>query len=226
VVRRRDHPRRLRADRPRHRPHPAGAAAVRTPAAEPEASTLAARDALATAHLDLVDLVAGHLIRRSRLPAHVERAELVAAGSLGLMRAAERFDPTRNDNFRAWARSFIRGAMLDDLRNASMLKRRGLERLKSGEIVHGREDLRAAHEIAVPAQQLEDVERASTAGRLSRLVAKLPTRLQFIIVEHHLRERTFQDIARDMGVTAQRVSQLHRRALLFMRGSAADDLKA
>ncbi len=68
-----------------------------------------------------IEKVARRLARR--LPAHVEIDDLVSSGVIGLMEAADRFDPTRVDRFEAFAEFRIRGAMLDDLRSRDTLSR-------------------------------------------------------------------------------------------------------
>jgi RNA polymerase sigma factor for flagellar operon FliA len=68
-----------------------------------------------------IEKVARRLARR--LPAHVEMDDLISAGVIGLMEAAERFDPKRVDRFEAFAEFRIRGAMLDDLRARDTLSR-------------------------------------------------------------------------------------------------------
>ncbi len=72
------------------------------------------RDDLIASHLNLVRLIARRF--RARLPRHVELSELVAAGNLGLVDAASRFDETKQVQFRTFAQFRIRGAMLDFLR--------------------------------------------------------------------------------------------------------------
>ena len=54
---------------------------------------------------------------------HVEIDDLISSGVIGLMEAAERFDPERVDRFEAFAEFRIRGAMLDDLRSRDTLSR-------------------------------------------------------------------------------------------------------
>ena len=58
-----------------------------------------------------------------RLPAHVDRDDLVSAGTMGLISAVERFDKERNVQFEVFARYRIRGAILDELRSRDMLSR-------------------------------------------------------------------------------------------------------
>jgi RNA polymerase sigma factor for flagellar operon FliA len=68
-----------------------------------------------------IEKVARRLARR--LPAHVEIDDLISSGVIGLMEAAERYDPKRVDRFEAFAEFRIRGAMLDDLRARDTLSR-------------------------------------------------------------------------------------------------------
>lgn len=57
------------------------------------------------------------------LPAHVDRADLVSAGTLGLYDALERYDPAKGRRFEPFAVARIRGAMLDDVRAGGHLPR-------------------------------------------------------------------------------------------------------
>src|SRR3954465_8177816 len=68
-----------------------------------------------------IEKVARRLARR--LPAHVEIDDLISSGVIGLIEAAERYDPERVDRFEAFAEFRIRGAMLDDLRSRDTLSR-------------------------------------------------------------------------------------------------------
>ncbi|MGH7906351.1 MAG: sigma-70 family RNA polymerase sigma factor [Candidatus Binataceae bacterium] len=46
----------------------------------------------------------------------LERDDLISSGALGLLRAAKRFEPQRGVTFGVFARSYVRGAMLDEIR--------------------------------------------------------------------------------------------------------------
>lgn len=82
----------------------------------------AARESLVLNYAPLVKVAAGRL--GSRLPAHVEEAELVSFGLSGLLRAIERFEPERGVRFESFAMQRIRGAMLDALRSLDWVPRR------------------------------------------------------------------------------------------------------
>src|SRR4051794_30073262 len=79
------------------------------------------RNEYAAKFFPYIEKVARRLARR--LPAHVEIDDLISSGVIGLMEAAERFDPSRVDRFEAFAEFRIRGAMLDDLRSRDTLSR-------------------------------------------------------------------------------------------------------
>lgn len=51
------------------------------------------------------------------LPAHVDRDDLISAGLIGLIRAVDRYDPTRGASFATYATLLVRGAVLDELRS-------------------------------------------------------------------------------------------------------------
>jgi RNA polymerase sigma factor for flagellar operon FliA len=53
---------------------------------------------------------------RQHLPPHVEMDDLVAAGTLGLVDALRKFDPSRKVKLESYARHRIRGGILDALR--------------------------------------------------------------------------------------------------------------
>ncbi|MDR4508552.1 MAG: FliA/WhiG family RNA polymerase sigma factor [Candidatus Brocadiaceae bacterium] len=57
------------------------------------------------------------------LPSCVEADDLISAGIIGLMEAAERFDPDRGFKFKTFAEFRIRGAMLDELRRLDWVPR-------------------------------------------------------------------------------------------------------
>ncbi len=79
------------------------------------------KDSLVRAHLPLVKRIAFHLM--SRLPASVESDDLVQAGLIGLLDALERFDDSQGAQFETYATQRIRGAMLDELREADWASR-------------------------------------------------------------------------------------------------------
>ena len=72
------------------------------------------KDDLVTRHAPLVKKIAFHLL--GRLPASVIVDDLIQAGMLGLLDAANQYDSTQGASFETYASIRIRGAMLDELR--------------------------------------------------------------------------------------------------------------
>jgi RNA polymerase sigma factor for flagellar operon FliA len=87
---------------------PAGAAVSDTTSLSQDVQDLVAQS------LPLVRSVVAGLA--ANYPRHCDRDELVAAGTLGLVEAARRFDPARGVPFERWAVLRIRGAVVDAVR--------------------------------------------------------------------------------------------------------------
>jgi RNA polymerase sigma factor for flagellar operon FliA len=84
------------------------------------------RNQLVMEHVDFVKTLARGLSHR--LPPQIECAELVSVGVIGLIDAANRYEPDRGVPFTAFARRRVHGAMLDSLREldcATRSDRRG-----------------------------------------------------------------------------------------------------
>ena len=85
------------------------------------------QDELLLQHLPTVRYVARRI--HERLPHHVQLEDLVSAGLVGLLDAANKFDGNRQIQFKSYAQFRIRGAILDALRTLDWspreLRRRG-----------------------------------------------------------------------------------------------------
>ena len=68
-----------------------------------------ARDQLITHFAYLVKITAGRVI--SNLPPSMERDDLVSAGVMGLIKAVDQYDTTRQVKFETYAIALIRGAI-------------------------------------------------------------------------------------------------------------------
>ncbi len=64
-----------------------------------------------------------HIVQKvaPHLPRKFDPEDLIAAGTLGLVKAARAFDPTKDAGFRTYAYIRIRGAVLDELRGLSFV---------------------------------------------------------------------------------------------------------
>ena len=93
------------------------------------AEDLEDRNDLVMQELQQVYYIAARI--RERLPQHVELEDLVNAGVIGLLEASRNFDPSKNAQFKGFAKFRIRGAIMDSLRESDWgsrsLRRRGRE---------------------------------------------------------------------------------------------------
>ena len=80
-----------------------------------------ARERLVVAYSPLVKYVSGRMA--SGLPAHVEEADLISYGLVGLISAIERFDLDREIKFETYAITRIKGAIIDELRSLDWVPR-------------------------------------------------------------------------------------------------------
>jgi RNA polymerase sigma factor for flagellar operon FliA len=127
------------------------------------------RDTLILDHLALVRHIVGRL--QAKLPRGMDIENLEAAGVLGLVEAANRFDPQRGNRFETFAYMRIRGAVFDELRRncplpQDLLERVALVRDAYREILPPVTVERLAEATGLAA---EDVEECLAAIRLTRV---------------------------------------------------------
>jgi RNA polymerase sigma factor for flagellar operon FliA len=79
------------------------------------------RSALIVQYAPLVKLLANRLAMR--VPPSVSVDDLNSVGIMGLLDAIDRFDPSRDVQFKTYAEFRIKGAMLDELRNLDWIPR-------------------------------------------------------------------------------------------------------
>ncbi len=79
------------------------------------------RERLVVAYSPLVKYVAGRTA--AGLPPHVEEADLISYGLVGLISAIERFDLSRDIKFETYAIMRIKGAIIDELRSMDWVPR-------------------------------------------------------------------------------------------------------
>lgn len=228
-----------------------------------------AREELILKYAPLVKYVAGRVA--INLPRSVEEGDLVGYGSLGLLDAIERFDPSRGVKFETYAVARIRGAMIDGLRSMDWVPVSVRHRAKQIEEVTselenrlGRSatDEEIAAELGISVEEynehlmdmassailsLEDIwgsidendsgnrtlevkddrtpdplseaEFALKRETLAKALERLPERERLVITLYYYEGLTVKEIASVMKVSPSRVSQLHTRAVIRLRGA-------
>jgi len=177
-------------------------------------------------YMGLVQQVVSRVLRR--LPCSIVRDDLVAAGSYGLMDALRRSPGERGEQFEAYARIRIRGAIIDELRTQDWLGRSARAHANAQAIesdgtpahtIVGIDDLPEAQRTlaCVESSPYDLVARRSERAALGKAVSSLPEREAQIVDLHYFQGVQFHDIATKMQVSRARVSQLHSRALSMLR---------
>jgi RNA polymerase sigma factor for flagellar operon FliA len=127
----------------------------------------AARERLVVAYSPLVKFVAGRL--GAGLPSHVDDADLISYGLMGLIGAIERFEPERGIKFETFAMTRIRGAIIDELRSLDWVPRSVRSR---------------AREIEATQSKLEhELQRAPTEAELAGKLGLSEEELQTSLLE-------------------------------------------
>lgn len=178
------------------------------------------RDKLVLEHLELVRKIAEKMARTYNGDAD----EFEGNGTIGLLEAAKRYDPRRNNNFAIYATRRIKGAILDSFRREDRLGRH--ERLMRKKDP-ARAERNTHHHIRVfiddpaawaniAAYQSQDAAIiASVSAR--KLIALLPRRLRHVMVMYHFEGKTDVQIADILEVTGSRVCQMRSQAVGLIR---------
>jgi RNA polymerase sigma factor FliA len=228
-----------------------------------------ARERLVVAYSPLVKYVAGRMA--SGLPAHVEEADLISYGLVGLISAIQRFEPEREIKFETYAITRIKGAIIDELRSLDWVPRsvrsraREIEKANSklehalqraptdeemaaelGMEVEGFQDalLQISNSTVAALDELWTVSDSSgdqvslldtiqdpdapdpaqvmdatdMKDRVADAIARLPEREKLVVALYYYENLTLREIGEVLGVTESRVSQLHTKAVLRLRG--------
>lgn len=154
-------------------------------------------------------------------PRHVDREELATAGSLGLVEAARRFDPSRGVPFDRFAARRIRGAILDAVRAADWAPRsvrnnarrlEGIEQRLASEL--GRSP--TSDEIA----QALGITRDDLHRLRARLFRSVVLALEYEVNEAD-EELTLVEILQDDASVEPSDELEHRELLAYMRDAVA-----
>jgi RNA polymerase sigma factor FliA len=192
--------------------------------------------ALITKYQHLVRQIAGGFQRK--LPRNVLRDDLVAAGMSGLWDAVRKHGHEATGNFDWYVRVRIRGAILDELRAQDWLPRRA--RAAAAEAAQLSGSKMSGAPVVLRFDEVSESEQARclTAGdssntertveanfvkeRLALAMEQLPERERKIVAMHYFRGIKFKDLGEMLGVSEPRISQLHSRAMVRLKGILAD----
>src|SRR6185369_12141865 len=121
--------------------------------------------------LSLVRHILGRLA--AKLPYGIDLENLEAAGTLGLVEAANRFEPERGIHFKTFAYTRIRGAIFDELRRNCPLPQELLERV--AQIRKAIQSMPPPVRVETLSQRtgytVDDINECLAAMRLTRVVS-------------------------------------------------------
>jgi RNA polymerase sigma factor FliA len=121
----------------------------------------------------LVKRIAYHMMMR--MPASVQVDDLIQAGTIGLIEAAQKYDASRGASFETYAGIRIRGAIVDEMRRGDWVPRsvhrnarRVAEAISIVENRTGRDakDIDVAQELGVSLQEYYSMLQDANSGRL------------------------------------------------------------
>lgn len=236
-----------------------------------------AKEQLVLAYAPIVKYVAGRI--SSGLPAHVEEADLISYGLLGLVGAVERFEPERHIKFETFAMTRIKGAIIDELRSMDWVPRSVRAKMRRIEEINAElenkyqrsptdEEIAGALDISVDEfhdaltlistssivaldemwtvsdssgdtvslldtigdvkadDPVQSIDRDEVKDRLADAVSKLPEREKLVVALYYYENLTLREIGEVLNVTESRVSQLHTRAVLRLKGRLKSDIQS
>jgi RNA polymerase sigma factor for flagellar operon FliA len=163
----------------------------------------AQRDELILGHLPLVRHILGRLA--ARLPYGVDLENLEAAGTLGLVEAATRFEPERGIHFKTFAYTRIRGAIYDELRRNCPLPQELLERVAQ---------VRQALQSLPPPVRVEALARGTGLNEDDINECLAAMRMTRVVSWNDIAEPTDDANANPAGTPEQRLENAERRRLL------------
>ncbi len=237
---------------------------IRTPVKENTA--LADRDEIVKQYLWLVRCIAQDIAEL--LPRSVDISDLISAGTVGLIKAIDDYEPAKGAKLETYARYRIRGAIFDELRKQDFLpysirakvKQVGraiseLERelgrypedheiaersgLDVNEISHllatsssldlySLEELLENGNLSIDITQedaasawpdpLSKLEREELVEVLADAIKELPETERSILGLYYYEGLRMKEIGEVLGISESRVSQIHSKAILFLRG--------
>ncbi len=204
-----------------------------------------AREGLVSHYAGLVRIIALSVYRTANY-GYVDLRDLIQLGTVGLLESIERFDPGLSIKFSTFSAKRIRGAILTGLEEQSELhaqqafrrrfRKERLASLKEGapgkgdvfaEMVELTVGLAVGHMLEHTAMYADSEQSPSQDGQASsvsgmarllrRLLDHLPGAEQKVLTQHYLNGVSFSDIAKLLGLTKGRISQLHAAGIARIR---------
>jgi RNA polymerase sigma factor (sigma-70 family) len=174
----------------------------------------AARETAILQNINLVKDIAKRF--QGRVPPCVTLDDLVSAGTVGLIKAVDRFDSSRGPKFKTYAQHRIHGAMLDFLREEDPLSR--TERRRVRESTSGISPTTVSldeiqlHRLGAPTQPAFSSRFEVREAR--KCLSQRENRVVALLYDFGWQSR---EVAADLHVNESRISQIKHRAISKLR---------
>jgi RNA polymerase sigma factor for flagellar operon FliA len=193
-------------------------------------------------HLGYAHAIAAELLRGC--PPDIQRSDLERAAELGLVQAANSYDPSRGSSFVTYAYYRIRGSVYDELRQSRRATKVEItaNEYRTGyapdESFGGKTDSAEietatskvvmsyllsiddlSHEIVSKAVEspMDRMLRKERKETIHRALKQLPTRNREVLRGYYFQELSLKQIGHRMGISESRVSRIHAKGLEKMR---------
>lgn len=155
------------------------------------------------------------LLLRARIP-WADLDELLQWGAIGMLEAAQKFEPEQGVPFEAYAMRRVRGAMLNGLRSEGR-RRRG-ETLFDADVV----DSAALAGGASPDDPFALMTRTENHAALAEALSGLPELEYRVLALHYYDEMNNREIAAILDISEGYASRIRKRALELLARRMTD----
>ncbi len=197
------------------------------PQAYTQVAAEARREELILNHLPLVRHIVGKLL--AHLPQGIDRENLESAAMLGLVEAANKFDPERGIKFETFSYPRIRGAVWDEIRRNCLLPQHVAERVAKVRQVYGTQPAGMTLDNLAAATGLsqDEVTDCLAAMRLSRLLSleEVAERAEDQLEDHGERPEAEAEQAEQKALLAEAIALLPERERLVVTLYYLEDLR-
>jgi len=173
-------------------------------------STPASEEALNPDLIRMVRGLAGRLHARLPQGCGIDVADLIQAGNVGFLKAAQSFEPGRGAPLSLYAKFRIRGEMLDMVRRSAGRERTGSFLRPPGVDGAESESLIPAPPDSSPQSSLLKHQRAKI---INEELERLSERDRKVVRLRYSGEMTLREIGQALQVNESRVSQIHQNVL-------------
>jgi RNA polymerase sigma factor for flagellar operon FliA len=227
-------------------------------------TVLIERNEIVKEHMWLVKCIARSIA--DVLPDRIDLEDLVSAGTVGLIKAVDDFDPSKGAKLETYARYRIKGAILDELRKDDLLPysarsklkqldravvtlERSLQRYPTDQEIadttglpldeitrllgmaasldlysldelleRGEADLDPRHDGGAVDDPLSRIEREELISVISDAIKDLQETERTVLGLYYYEGLRMREIGEVLGISESRVSQIHSKAVLLLRG--------